>query len=131
AGDDAPAPVALAVVQSRARMPSVDQRYGFELAALEIEVVEAVVDLEHRAAVLAQRDRSDVAPERLVLGLAAPRIEPPDRRLADAPAGPVNPVEPAFLDVPHRAFAEMVGALEYAFDLHETGDRPPFRAGVE
>src|SRR6266581_7521184 len=120
AGEEAPAPVALAVVQSRARLPGVDQRYGFELAALEIEEVEAVVEREHRAAFLAQRERADVALERPVLGLAAPRIEPPDRRLANAPAGPVNPAEPAFLDVPHRAFAEMVGALEYAFDLHET-----------
>src|SRR6266853_2520992 len=120
--EEASAAVALAVVQARARVFGIDERYGFELAALEIEEVEAVVEREHRAAFLAQRERADVALERPVLGLAAPRIEPPDRRLADAPAGPVNPIEPAFLDVPHRAFAEMVGALQDTFDLHETGD---------
>ena len=77
-----------------------------------------VVEGEHRAAFFAQRERTDVALERPVFGLAALRIEPPDRRPAHAPARAVNPVEPAFLDVPDRAFAEMVGALEDAFDPH-------------
>src|SRR5204863_6696209 len=131
AGEEAPVPVALAVVQARARLPRVDELDRVELARLEVEEIETVVEREHRAAFLAQRERPDVALERPVLALAAPRIEPPDRGLADASAGPVNPVEPAFVDVPHRAFAEMVGALENAFDLHETGDRPPFRADVE
>src|SRR6266853_4535697 len=130
AREEAPAPVALAVVQSRTRLSSVDQRNGFELAALEIEEVEAIVEREHRAAFAPERERADVALERPVVGLAALRIEPPDRGFSDAPAGPVNPVEPAFLDVPDRAFAAMVVALEDAFDLHETGDRPPFRADI-
>src|SRR5439155_14953080 len=131
AGEEASAAVALAVVQACARLPGVHELDRVELAGLEVEEIETVVEREHRAAFLAQRERPDVALERPVLGLAALRIEPPDRGLADAPAGPVNPVEPAFLDIPDRAFAEMVGALEYGFDLHETGDRPPFRAGVE
>src|SRR5258708_2944308 len=50
AGEEAPAPVAFAVVQSRARVFGIDERYGFELAALEIEEVEAVVEREHRTA---------------------------------------------------------------------------------
>jgi len=91
-----------AVVQARARVFGIDERYGFELAALEIEEVEAVVEREHRAAFLAQRERADVALDRPVLGLAALRIEAPNRRLVDAPAGPVDPVEPALLDVPDR-----------------------------
>src|SRR5439155_4966469 len=90
--EEATAPVALAVVQARARVFGIDERYGFELAALEIEEVEAVVEREHRAAFLAQRERPDVALERPALGLAALRIEPPDRGFADAPARPVNPV---------------------------------------
>ena len=111
AGEEAAAPVALAVVQARARLFGVDELDEVELAALEIEEVEAVVEREHGAAVAAQRQRADVAIERPVLHLAGPRIEPPDRRLADTPAGAVDPVEPAFLDVPHRTFAEVVLAL--------------------
>src|SRR5258708_7139458 len=79
AREEAAAPVALAVVQARTRVFGIDERYGFELAALEIEEVEAVVEREHRAAFLAQRERAAVALDRPVLGLAALRIEAPDR----------------------------------------------------
>src|SRR5258708_1011523 len=41
AGEEAPAPVAFAVLQSRGRVFGIDERYGFELAALEIEGGEA------------------------------------------------------------------------------------------
>jgi len=60
AGEEAPAPVAFAVVQARARLLGVDERYRFEPALLEIEEVEAVVEREHRAALAPQRERADI-----------------------------------------------------------------------
>jgi hypothetical protein len=43
-------------------------------------------------------------------------MHPPDRRVADAASGAVDPVEAGVLDVPHRTFAEMIAALENAVD---------------
>ncbi len=118
AGVEAAAAVALAVVQPRARHVGLDALDQVELAGGEVEEVEPVVEREHRAAAPAQRHCADVAAERPVLDLARTRVEPPDRRLADAPAGAVDPVEAAFLDVPHGPFAEVVLALQKALDLH-------------
>src|SRR5262249_60026358 len=106
AGEEAPSPVALAVVEARSRLPGVDLLYRVELAAVEVEEVEAVVEGEHGAALLPQRHRADVALHAPVLGLAGLGVEAPDRGLADASAGAVDPVEPGLLHVPDRALAE-------------------------
>src|SRR4029077_11586072 len=99
-----------------------------ELGILEIEEIEAVVEREHRAAVLAQRHGADVALDRPVLGLAGLGIEAPDRGLPDPPPGAVDPVELAFLDIPDRAFAQMIVALQDQLDLHAARSARPARS---
>ncbi len=117
AGEEPPASIALAVVQARARLVGVDLLDQLELLACEVEEIEAVIEREHRAAALAQRHRTDVAGEAPVLDATRFRIHAPDRGFAHAPSGAVDPVEATFLDVPHRAFAQIVGAFEHALDL--------------
>jgi len=111
------ASIGLSVVQAEARI-AVDAVERVELAGVEIEERESVGDREHRAAARAQRHGADIDVEAPVAHTPVPRLQSPDRRIADAAPGAVEPVEAALLDVPYRAFAQVVGAVEHAFDFH-------------
>ena len=95
AGEEPSAAIALAVVQPRARLIGVHARDQIEPPAREIEEVEAVGERQHRAAAAAKRHRADVVVERPVPRPARARVQPPDRRVADAAAGAVQPVQAA------------------------------------
>ena len=131
AREEAAAAVALAIVQAAARLIGLDQLDALQPAAVELEEVEAVVQGQHRAAVVPQRQRPDVLRERPGLGPAGPGIQAPDAGIADAPSGAIHPVEAALLDVPDRPLAQMIAAFEHALDPVRHADatspspRPP------
>jgi hypothetical protein len=116
AGEEPAAPIDLAVIEPRARLVGVYLDDQIETFGVEIVKIEAIVGRQRRAAAAPQGERTDVTVERPMLDLALARIVSPQRRLADAAAGAVDPVKPAFLDIPDRAFAEVIAARDHAFD---------------
>src|SRR5262245_9595381 len=116
AGEEAASPIALAVVQPRPGLLSIDRLNELELSAYEIEKIEAVIERQDGSAGLAQCQRADVVLERPGVDLPGTRVPPPDRGIADPSPRSIDPVQRAFVDVPYRTFTEMVSALLHAFD---------------
>ena len=114
--EEASSTIALAIVQPRPGLVGLDELNKLELPPYEIEKVEAVIERQDGSAFLAQCQRADVVLERPGIDLASTRVQPPDRRIADASPRSVDPVQSAFVDVPYRAFTEMVSALLHAFN---------------
>ena len=116
AGEEAAAPVHLAVVEERARLVGVDQGDELGLAAREIHEVEAVAHGHHPAPLLAERKRAHRLRQRPGAGPAAAGVEAPDLAVQH-----VDPVEDAVHRVPDRPFAEIVVCLHDAFDPDHRG----------
>ena len=114
AGEEAAAPVDLAVVETvhwPVRLGIVDQRH---VAGGEIEQMEAALQRHHGAtAVLAQRHRAD-----LHRHVPAADFTPVGGRAEHPPVETVDPVEALLLDIPQRALAQCGLHVHHDFDLH-------------
>ena len=122
AREEAPAPVDLAVVHPVFRLVGLGVLDVGELLGGEVVEAEAVGQGHHRAAALADRHRADVQRHEVALHLRAVLAAAPD--LGGAA---VDPVEELVLDVPQRALAEMVLAVDEVANF-DHGPILPYRS---
>src|SRR6185312_13074072 len=111
AGNEAPLPVDLAVVEAGPQFAGLGLDDPLSGPRLEIESVEPVAQRQDRTAALAQRHRADRFRQ-----LPAPGVAPGGITGMDRWAIGIDPVEPLFLNVPQRAFAELIGPVAQHLD---------------
>ena len=119
-GQESAAPIHLAVVQPILGLIGFGIPDMLDLLCLEVVEIEAIGQRQHGAAFRTQRHGADVAADEIGLHVASVRPTAPDLG-----RGTVDPIQPLLLDIPERAFAEMVLAVDQQADI-DHGARPPF-----
>ena len=115
------APIDLAVVQPVLRLIGLGVADVLDLLRLEVIEIEAVGQRQHGAAFLTERHRANVAAHKIGLHVAAIRLAAPDLG-----GRAVDPIQPLLLDIPERAFAEMVLAVHQQADVDHGASSSPF-----